>query len=63
MGINARRIRPVRSVAALLFATLVWGTEAVEQEVRKAFPQARVKRFDADSTTRKNGTSADFGDI
>lgn len=30
------------------------GTEAVEQEVRKAFPQARVKRFDADSTTRKN---------
>ena len=30
------------------------GTEAVEQEVRKAFPQARVSRFDADSTTRKN---------
>ena len=30
------------------------GTEAVEQEVLKAFPQARVKRFDADSTTRKN---------
>ena len=30
------------------------GTEAVEQEVRKAFPQARAKRFDADSTTRKN---------
>ena len=30
------------------------GTEAVEQEVQKAFPQARVKRFDADSTTRKN---------
>ncbi|MDE0686919.1 MAG: primosomal protein N' [Candidatus Poribacteria bacterium] len=30
------------------------GTEAVEQEVRKAFPEARVKRFDADSTTRKN---------
>lgn len=30
------------------------GTEAVEQEVRKAFPAARVKRFDADSTTRKN---------
>ena len=30
------------------------GTEAVEQEVRKTFPQARVKRFDADSTTRKN---------
>ena len=30
------------------------GTEAVEQEVRKAFPQARVKRFDADSTARKN---------
>ena len=30
------------------------GTEAVEQEVRKAFTQARVKRFDADSTARKN---------
>ena len=30
------------------------GTEAVEQEVRKTFPQARVKRFDADSTARKN---------
>lgn len=30
------------------------GTEAVEQEVLKTFPQARVKRFDADSTTRKN---------
>ena len=30
------------------------GTEAVEQEVRKAFPQARASRFDADSTTRKN---------
>ena len=30
------------------------GTEAVEQEVRKAFPDARVERFDADSTARKN---------
>lgn len=30
------------------------GTEAVEQEVLKTFPQARVKRFDADSTARKN---------
>ena len=30
------------------------GTEAVEQEVRKAFPKANVKRFDADSTARKN---------
>ena len=30
------------------------GTEAVEQEVQKTFPQARVKRFDADSTARKN---------
>lgn len=30
------------------------GTEAVEQEVQKAFPEARVKRFDADSTARKN---------
>ena len=30
------------------------GTEAVEQNVRKMFPQARVERFDADSTARKN---------
>ena len=30
------------------------GTEAVEQEVRKSYPKARVKRFDADSTARKN---------
>ena len=30
------------------------GTEAVEQEVCKAFPKARVMRFDADSTARKN---------
>ncbi len=31
-----------------------FGTETVEQEVRKAFPSANVKRFDADSTARKN---------
>ena len=30
------------------------GTEAVEQEVRKAFPKASVQRFDTDSTARKN---------
>ena len=30
------------------------GTEAVEQEARKAFPNARVMRFDADTTARKN---------
>ena len=30
------------------------GTEAVEQEVRKSFPKANAKRFDADSTSRKN---------
>ena len=30
------------------------GTEAVEQEVHKLYPKARVKRFDADSTARKN---------
>ena len=30
------------------------GTEAVEQEVRKLYPNARVKRFDADSTVRKD---------
>ena len=30
------------------------GTEAVEQEVHKAFPKVKAKRFDADSTSRKN---------
>ena len=30
------------------------GTEQVEQEVVKAFPEARVRRMDADSTTGKN---------
>ena len=30
------------------------GTEQVEQEVVKAFPRARVRRMDADSTTRKD---------
>ena len=30
------------------------GTEAVEQEVHKSYPKARVQRFDADSTARKN---------
>ena len=30
------------------------GTEAVEEEVHKLYPNARVKRFDADSTARKD---------
>ena len=39
------------------------GTEAVEQEVRKAYPKARVKRFDADSTTRKNAHQQILGEF
>ena len=31
-----------------------FGTETVEREVEKVFPKANVKRFDADSTARKN---------
>lgn len=31
-----------------------FGTETVEQEVRKSYPTANIKRFDADSTARKN---------
>ncbi len=31
-----------------------FGTETVEHAVRKAFPTASIKRFDADSTARKN---------
>ena len=39
------------------------GTEAVEQEVRKAYPEARVKRFDADSTARKNAHQQILGEF
>ena len=31
-----------------------FGTEIVEREVQKAFPTANIKRFDADSTAKKN---------
>ncbi|MDE0481451.1 MAG: primosomal protein N' [Candidatus Poribacteria bacterium] len=31
-----------------------FGTETVEREVQKAFPTASIKRFDADSTAKKN---------
>ena len=31
-----------------------FGTETVEREVQKAFPKANIKRFDADSTAKKN---------
>ena len=31
-----------------------FGTETVEREVQKAFPTANIKRFDADSTAKKN---------
>ncbi len=31
-----------------------FGTETVEQEVIKSYPMAKVQRFDADTTTRKN---------
>ncbi len=31
-----------------------FGTETVEREVQKAFPTANIKRFDADSTARKD---------
>lgn len=41
-------------VAIDYFGRRGFGTETVEQEVRKSFPTANVKRFDADSTARKN---------
>ena len=31
-----------------------FGTESVEREIQKLFPDANVKRFDADSTAKKN---------
>ena len=42
------------SSAINYFGRKGFGTETVEQEVRKVFPTANVKRFDADSTSRKN---------
>ena len=39
------------------------GTEAVEQEVHKSYPNARVKRFDADSTARKNAHRQILGEF
>lgn len=36
------------------FTTLGYGTEKLEEEVRRSFPSARILRMDADTTTRKN---------
>ena len=41
-------------VAIDYFGRRGFGTETVEQEVRKSYPTANIKRFDADSTARKN---------
>ena len=41
-------------VAIDYFGRRGFGTETVEQEVRKTYPTANIKRFDADSTARKN---------
>ena len=49
---STHRVCPQCSSEAIRFFGA--GTEAVEQEVRKAFPKARIMRFDADSTARKN---------
>ena len=43
--------------ASKLFRYLGQGTERVESEVRKAFPQARVGRLDADTARPKGGLS------
>ncbi|MCG9129094.1 primosomal protein N' [Candidatus Poribacteria bacterium] len=42
------------STAIDYFGRKGFGTESVEQEIIKAFPDARVQRFDADTTTRKD---------
>ncbi len=42
------------STAIDYFGRKGFGTESVEQEVIKAFPTAKVQRFDADTTTRKD---------
>lgn len=42
------------SPAINYFGRKGFGTETVEQEIQKVFPTANIKRFDADSTTKKN---------
>ncbi len=42
------------SPAINYFGRKGFGTETVERETRTSFPMANIKRFDADSTTRKN---------
>ena len=57
MVIIATRIPHVLNVPVLLSTILDVKDSALkpfEQEVRKVFPTANVKRFDADSTSRKN---------
>lgn len=36
------------------FTSFGYGTERLEEEVKKAFPEARILRMDADTTSRKN---------
>lgn len=42
------------SPAIDFFGKRGFGTESVEREIQKLFPDSRVKRFDADSTSKKN---------
>ena len=42
------------SPAINYFGRKGFGTETVEREIQKLFPDANVKRFDADSTAKKN---------
>ena len=42
------------SPAINYFGRKGFGTESVEREIQKLFPDANVKRFDADSTAKKN---------
>lgn len=39
------------------------GTQQVEEEVRKAFPRAKIMRMDTDSTTRKNSHREILGEF
>ena len=53
-AIHTLHVQNVTAPAIDYFGRKGFGTETVEQEVRKAFPNANVQRFDADSTARKN---------
>lgn len=50
----ARPLRCAKCGSTAGFMTLGYGTQRLEQEVQSAFPQAKILRMDADTTSRKD---------